>query len=247
MIEHINSKKVCIVEEHHHVLEYWIDYNLRSSTIPYLITLDHHEDTKKAFKNYVWLSCDDKHCISHEEFEKRRKEYLDKIQINDDIFLQQLKHDEHIDFAIRKNIITNAFVISYLNETSLTDCDNTNIYYIKRSSCYPGCNKIPHDDECIRTMYDKCIEDEFLQDALNNIPMQYKDNYILDIDLDYFHTIRSLEPERMDIFYDLIKNAKIITIAKECEWVNRTKLDDEIDSEYILDKLLEHIEIATNQ
>ena len=34
---------------------------------------------------------------------------------------------------------------------------------------------------------------------------QIKYKYILDIDLDYFHTMKSIDPESMDIFSRLVK------------------------------------------
>lgn len=250
MIEQINNKKIGIEEEHHHVLKYWIYYTLESSSVPYLITLDHHIDTLSAFNKYGWFNIKKENDSSVKELQRVKQvvqKLIEDINLKDLSFLQNLKHDEHIDFSIKKNIISKAFVISYSSEPSLRDMNNENIYYIRRSSCYIGCNKTIHDDECTRKIYDTCIESGFLQDALNNIPIEYKDNYILDIDLDYFHTIKSLDPKSKEVFYDLIKNAKLITIATECEWVNRTKLDEEINSEYILDKLLEHIEIAINQ
>ena len=250
MIEQINNKKIGIEEEHHHVLKYWIDYTLESSSVPYLITIDHHVDTLSAFNKYGWFNIRKENDMSVKELQRVKQvvqKLIEDINLKDLSFLQNLKHDEHIDFALKKNIVSKSFVISHSRESELRDMNNEDIYYIIRSSCYIGCNKTIHDDECNRKIYDTCIESEFLQDALNNIPVEYKENYILDIDLDYFHTIKSLDPSSKDVFYDLIKNAKIITIAKESKWVNDTKLDDEIDSEYILDKLLEHIKIATNQ
>ncbi|MCM1430722.1 MAG: hypothetical protein NC124_19915 [Clostridium sp.] len=44
---------------------------------------------------------------------------------------------------------------------------------------------------------------------------EIKCDYILDIDLDYFHTMKSIDPSTKKIFSQLVKSAKAITIAKE--------------------------------
>ena len=74
---------------------------------------------------------------------------------------------------------------------------------------------------------------------------QFTQDYILDIDLDYFHTLKSIQPDNCDTIYSLIRNAKIITIAKEPICVDNLKYGNEqINSELLLDALLNHIEQA---
>lgn len=69
--------------------------------------------------------------------------------------------------------------------------------------------------------------------------------YILDIDLDYFHTRKSINPATSAIFYNLIRNSLAVTIAKECSCVELCRLKGEtIDCAYLLDKLLKHIKKA---
>ena len=61
---------------------------------------------------------------------------------------------------------------------------------------------------------------------------------ILDIDLDYFKTKRSLEPENYSIFKKLAKNAEIITLSREEIWVKLLTFEDNtFNSDYIIEKL----------
>ncbi len=75
--------------------------------------------------------------------------------------------------------------------------------------------------------------------GLNEIPVDYHPNYILDIDLDFFRTAKSVNPNKKEIFYDLIRQAKIITIAMEPDYI-----EEGITADYLLSKILYHIEEA---
>lgn len=69
--------------------------------------------------------------------------------------------------------------------------------------------------------------------------------YILDIDLDYFRTEKSIEPSDNSGFYSLIKNALCVTIARESSCVEELKIEGEsINSSCLEEKLLWHIEQA---
>lgn len=61
--------------------------------------------------------------------------------------------------------------------------------------------------------------------------------YILDIDLDYFTTKNSILPKNINVFSKLVKNAEIITIAKESDCVDLCSQGN-VTSEYLLEKLL---------
>ena len=69
--------------------------------------------------------------------------------------------------------------------------------------------------------------------------------YILDIDLDVFHSRQAIEPADRTTFYRLIRNAVAITVATEAECVEDLKFDGEtIDAEFLLARLMEHIKAA---
>jgi hypothetical protein len=68
--------------------------------------------------------------------------------------------------------------------------------------------------------------------------------YILDIDLDYFGTIKSLTPDDPSAFHDLIRRAVAITIATEPNYVHDLSLNHELTSEYALQQIIGHIDNA---
>lgn len=67
--------------------------------------------------------------------------------------------------------------------------------------------------------------------------------YILDIDLDFFHTRKSIHPLDISVFKNLIDNAIAISIAKESNFIEswKTKYDDSLSVDYLLENLLELI------
>ena len=66
--------------------------------------------------------------------------------------------------------------------------------------------------------------------------------YILDIDLDYFHTQKSISPHNQFFFSKLVKESVAITIAKESRCVLDLRTDgEEITSKSLLKDLLDHI------
>lgn len=106
------------------------------------------------------------------------------------------------------------------------------------------------DDE----LYDCAIETKFLKDKFDIFHQMcpqivdenyfIKEKYILDIDLDYFHTINSINPKDAQFLYQMIKNSEIITIALEPVCVELVRKEKNVNSEMLLDRLLKHIENA---
>jgi hypothetical protein len=70
--------------------------------------------------------------------------------------------------------------------------------------------------------------------------------YVLDIDLDVFHTVRSITPEDASTFYDLIRGALAVTVATEAECVAELWRDPKIKpgDAKLLDRLLAHVAAA---
>lgn len=70
--------------------------------------------------------------------------------------------------------------------------------------------------------------------------------YILDIDLDYFHSEKSIAPDDATRFHELIRNALAITVATEPQCVISERLpDSNVTASYLLAHMLKHIEEAT--
>ena len=71
--------------------------------------------------------------------------------------------------------------------------------------------------------------------------------YILDIDLDVFHTVASIEPKDASTFHRLIRGALAITIATEAECVEELWHEEEeakLAAGDLLSRLLGHVEQA---
>ena len=70
--------------------------------------------------------------------------------------------------------------------------------------------------------------------------------YILDIDLDAFHSRKAITPDDPSTLHRLIRNAVAITIATEPECVDELWHDeaDRMDSNDLLAELIRHIEAA---
>lgn len=128
--------------------------------------------------------------------------------------------------------------------------------FVVSHDCAIGCAKMPHDDDCVIQHGNMIIESIYLDDqlvrgaemsrciGLSGIEEQ---PYILDIDLDAFHSRKAIEPIDPSTFYNLIKNSVAITIATEAECVDELKFEGEtIGAEMLLDRLMTHIERAVS-
>ncbi len=103
---------------------------------------------------------------------------------------------------------------------------------------------------------DVVLEDCFLEEKMATLVRmcpdifdkkeQIKYKYILDIDLDYFHTVKSIKPKSMDIFSRLVKGAVAITIAEESACVELVRTDKKVTSEVLLKELLVLLEKIIN-
>ncbi|MFA7350682.1 MAG: hypothetical protein WC009_07965 [Methylotenera sp.] len=130
-----------------------------------------------------------------------------------------------------------------------------NRIYALPFDCFIGCRAKPHNDDCLIRQSDEIIETRYLNDQIMRaseisrcfgLPDLEAAPYILDIDLDAFHTRRAINPEDPSTFYRLIKNAVAITIATEAECVEDEWLDDEdqMNSDDLLQELIGHINKA---
>lgn len=248
-----NDKQIIyVVEKHHQVLESWEKYKGCN-----VITLDSHKDTKLCFINHIGKNQE----ISREQL--LRDYASQKINISDVIKI--LKHDEHIDFAIKSKMINKVFAIAYIfddksenpnafhkedlgapqniyNDEPIIQYNNSN--YLNSIYDYENYN-YPEEDK-YTYIRKHALSNEVLDDAINSfkdIDSNCLDNYILDIDLDYVCTIYAFDTDLIT-FKDLIKNATAITIAKESDCVIdvnerfKVELDEETEDNKYLEEIL---------
>ena len=213
--EIIGRTPVYLVEDHHHALVPWREVCRELGTPPHVLTLDHHTDTLPAFTHY-----NEVHGTRH----------LLRIPVEE--ALDDLRHDEHFDFAVRNNLIRSATIFSHVN------------FAIDVNPTLQIIHDPPPDEspETLAAYYAKILESDFLRRNLEQAPLPCTVPYILDIDLDCFKGERSVMPEDPAVFRDLVRNAAAITICRERDWVRLLNLDfGRQQYEFFLSKLLELI------
>lgn len=199
-----------IHELHHHVLESWAELK---NDRPSVIAFDHHTDILPAF-----LRCSENGGYPADA----------GLDLPKDI--AALRHDEHFDYAVKYDIISSALIISHT--AAATEADS------RIQVLYDGdfAEDEPLNSERFRNYSDMALEDSFLEKYL---PFMPQENYILDIDCDYFKTEKSLSPQKSEIFKSLVSNARMITFSCEEDWVRLLTFENirTFTPEYIIEKL----------
>jgi hypothetical protein len=247
----VEGKRVYIVDDHHKVLAAWAEERRRLGSPPNLITIDHHTDIYEAFSSHA--SCATWENPDADE-EALRNALIGKIDWKDEqsvlAAIGLLKYDEHIHAATMSGILDAAFCIQLsdgdgtpLNEGEAgpaganEELPVSNRIYVVPFKCAIGCQKPTYDDECKIHHAREIIETPYLDDQLargaesaRRIGMADMESspYILDIDLDVFHSNRAAHPEDPSTFYRLIRNAIAITIATEAECVEELWHDESL-------------------
>lgn len=272
----IGNKNVFITESHHCVLLAWAEYRKTKSKAPFLFSLDHHTDTHEPFWDYTYnpLSgrCDDKFAkelVSYINYNDDQTVLNAVGKLANDEHINAALESGIVDRAFIVSYSSNGdFPLSneeesWINEGPFSKTERplrpytykpASIYLIE-NLCAIGCPRGPHNDDCRIPHFNQAIESVFLDHKLSIlnemlpgivIDGYIQGDYILDIDLDYFHTLQSINPQDANAFYKLIKNAGMITIAKESSWIDdwREIYDKNLNVTELLDRLLEHINKA---
>ena len=266
-VKMIGGKAVYIVDEHHQALMPWA-IERRKTTRPFvLLTFDYHTDTRPAFLHYAFsASGQDKRNAAI-----LRREMSSAAAYGDDDSLaetvKKLSNDEHIDYAIEAGIIKKVFVFSFEGNTTWSVQerqyweDESPQGVMKRMKLPPPLPPYTYEEPengifiintggSVIKSANRILESGFLMDkfaaaatmaAGSGINCLTECPFVLDIDLDYFTTAKSIQPDDASFFYNLVKKAQFITIAKEPDFVIRHRLENDLDSDYLLDELLRHI------
>lgn len=206
---------LCVVEQHHQVLPFWVE-TANGGTLDFILTLDHHTDILPAFSRL------------DEKPEIKREYAADAVSL--------LRHDEHIDWALRAGIMKRAIIISHENFTAPA-------HPAMRVICpeiWPDTQKILNSEPEAVYAAEQVLETAYLKNALSGEDLS--GNFILDIDLDNFLCRNALFPRDPGFFLQLIRKAKGISISMERDWQKILRLRGELlDSEEILSILKEKI------
>lgn len=228
-----------IVESHHHVLLAWAQYRNRLECAPRLLTLDHHTDTSAPFRSYLRAQ-GVKDTVS---MNYQRQRWLKAINYREPSTIadaiERLDHDEHIVTALETDIIESAFVIAH----NATDTD-LKIYKDHKIMCVSV--EAGDRSSVSREACDLVLESAFLSQkidqfnqqlfAANEAPLLSRP-YILDIDLDYLNTFKSVHPGATDYLKMLAQQAGLITVATEPNHVELCAIDKDLRSVYLLEHL----------
>lgn len=136
----------------------------------------------------------------------------------------------------------------------MTYASATNNIYPIPFECFVACREKSHNNDCLLRQSNEIIETKYLEDQLARgseisrcigLDDLEAAPFILDIDLDVFHTRKAITPKDPATFYRLIRNAAAITIATEAECVDEEWLDDDpMSADDLLQAMLIHIDKA---
>lgn len=245
-------KQLFICKSHNYVLLPWATIRKKKDKL-LLLTFDHHTDIHEAFLHYLYYHNKEKldDLIAKINY-KDSKSLISAIEI--------LKNDEHIDTALKCKIISKAFVISFNGsfdkpESNEFVCMHNDLEMkckvimgeipLPKSETYPESDLyVVGTSEYIED--DNCVSDIFLSEMLKKIKvMSHIDiantDFILDIDLDYFHVYDALNRNDLNEFRNLLTRAYAITIATEPDFMK-----EGIDSELLLNRIITLAEQANS-
>jgi len=267
----VAGKKVYVVDKHHFALQAWAEENFRNQHVPFLLSIDHHTDSHCPFQHKIGSQF----LGVPKDFRARSLALLATVDPRDkgSLFkaIAELRFDEQIATALHFGIFEAAFVISFDGRQTPSLDDHVEAWegqdclwnkryipkgiYVTEMRCHPSCQRMPHNDDCTRDFHASVIEDKQLVlqlDQINKFGQKkvgfqkvLDTKFVLDIDLDFFHSRKAIQPDSPGIFHQLISHAKYLTVAREAGCVaDLADEGEDLDSEWLLKCLIEHIEAA---
>ncbi len=200
-------KPVAIVEQHHHVIEYWCALRKKYPAPLPVWTLDYHTDTMPCFRGKLPAPAPDI--------------WKDPLGATEAVKL--LRHDEHFDWALRAGIISKAYIGICGDNTDIIAHPDISVY---RPKDFPSSEVILNQPELFRPQAESVLESHFLSALFPRLPAP-GETYILDIDCDYILCRQALFPKDNSVITQLIKNAALLTLSTENDWVKILKLPAE--------------------
>jgi hypothetical protein len=223
---------VIVVEHHHEVLPHWAACRRAQPSAPRLLTLDHHTDTSRPFRRHLRRQARAQGCRRDDATELQlSRQLVAQLDYRDprtiDAAMETLGNDEHVVAAIGADIIRSAFVIAH------NAADTAQDIYLEHKIICRGV------DECRRggrvwPRPDNVLETDFLARRLQAFdailaaldePLLRDAPFILDIDLDYFNTLRSVRPQAPELIRALAREAVLVTVATEPEFVTHCAVE----------------------
>jgi hypothetical protein len=221
-----------VVEHHHKVLPHWATFRRTQPSAPRLLTLDHHTDTSRPFRRFLRRQARAQSQRLSEAMERELSQQLvDQLDHSDartiEAAMETLGNDEHIVAAIGADIIRSAFVIAH------NAADTAEDIYLEHKIICRGVDEYWHAGR-VRPHPDNVLEADFLAGRLQdfdhilkalNEPLLRDAPFILDIDLDYFNTLRAVRPDAPELIRTLAQEAVLVTVATEPEFVTHCAME----------------------
>lgn len=225
----INGKNIYTFSNHAHALLAWYDVWVSNENKPLnLITFDNHTDTYMPILRHVTPAVPGALYGA-----SKAREILNPIKSKpsrEAIAALCVNNDEHITTALYLNLIKEAFICCASSGTNGEGQEKdikaiyNHIHYM--DEVYNPNNNLKTLPVKANINYLTSSQRQNISDDTINLLISQgvdtKDDYILDIDLDYFTNIRVLK-ERNDFseFKKLVKKSRAITIATEEVYVGK--------------------------
>jgi hypothetical protein len=233
-----------VVEHHHEVLPHWAAFRRTQHSAPRLLTLDHHTDTSRPFRRYLRRRARSQNQRLSDAMEQElSRQLVAQLDHTDprtiDTAMAKLGNDEHVVAAIGADIIQSAFVIAH----NAADT-NQDIYLAHKIICR-GVDEYSHAGR-IRPQPNNVLETDFLTKRLQDFddilrvldePLLRDAPFILDIDLDYFNTLRAVRPDTPELIRTLAKEAALLTVATEPTYVAHCAVEPDLTWTQLLAEL----------
>lgn len=233
-----------VVEHHHEVLPHWAAFRRTQPSAPRLLTLDHHTDTSRPFRRHLRRQARiQRQALSGEMEQELSRQLVSKLDYTDPLTIEAametLGNDEHVVAAIGADIIRSAFVIAH------NAADTEQDIYLEHKIVCRGVDEYHHNGRT-RPQPNNVLETDFLAKRLQEFddlvrqldePLLREAPFILDIDLDYFNTLRAVRPEAPELIRTLAKGAALLTVATEPSYVTHCAVDPGVTWTKLLDEL----------
>ena len=160
--------------------------------------------------------------------------------------MEKLGNDEHVVAAIGADIIQSAFVIAH------NAADTNQDIYLEHKIICRGVDEYHHAGR-IRPQPNNVLEADFLTKRLQDFddivrtldePLLREAPFILDIDLDYFNTLRAVRPEAPELIRTLAKEAALLTVATEPTYVTHCAVEPNLTWTQLLAELKTLLDIG---
>jgi cystathionine beta-lyase family protein involved in aluminum resistance len=201
------DKTIKVVEDHQYAFLIWADWYQKKQEASVLVSIDFHPDTNPPF----WLTAYQKAMAKNPDQEesltrKFQQQILTKMDVKNrqslEAVMASMRNDEQINTAMKLGIV---------NDYHMINCMEAHQYPTGHHYLVSQVHFGSLDD----TMFEAI---DFKEEALAEI--------ILDIDLDYFSKPVFCRPDEQKIFGQLLKKAKLITIARSSKYFEYLKKEN---------------------